>query len=33
VLGDPRRATAAHGRTLLTKLSIDLVAAVDAWWE
>ena len=33
VLGDPRRATAAHGRTILTRLSIDLVAAVDEWWE
>jgi mycofactocin system creatininase family protein len=33
VLGDPRRATASHGRSLLTRLSIDLVAAVDEWWE
>ncbi len=33
VLGDPRGATAAHGRTILTRLSIDLVAAVDEWWE
>ena len=33
VLGDPRRATATHGRNLLTRLSIDLVAAVDEWWE
>ena len=33
VLGDPRGAAAAHGRALLTRLSIDLVAAVDAWWE
>ncbi len=33
VLGDPRRATAAHGRTLLTRLSIDLLTAVDSWWE
>ena len=33
VLGDPRRATASHGRTLLTHLTIDLVAAVDEWWD
>ena len=33
VLGDPRRATATQGRNLLTRLSIDLVAAVDEWWE
>ena len=33
VLGDPRGATAAHGRSLLTRLTIDLVAAVDEWWE
>jgi creatinine amidohydrolase len=33
VLGDPRRATAAHGRSLLTRLTIDLVATVDEWWE
>jgi creatinine amidohydrolase len=33
VLGDPLRATALHGRTILTRLSIDLVAAVDEWWE
>jgi mycofactocin precursor peptide peptidase len=33
VLGDPLRATASHGRTMLTRLSIDLVAAVDEWWE
>ncbi len=33
VLGDPRMATATHGRSLLTRLSIDLVAAVDEWWE
>ena len=33
VLGDPRRATESHGRNLLTRLSIDLVAAVDEWWE
>lgn len=31
VLGDPRRATANHGKTLLTRLIIDLVAAVDEW--
>jgi creatinine amidohydrolase len=31
VLGDPRRATASHGKTLLTRLTIDLVAAVDEW--
>jgi creatinine amidohydrolase/Fe(II)-dependent formamide hydrolase-like protein len=33
VLGDPRGATASHGRSILTRLSIDLVAAVDEWWE
>ena len=33
VLGDPRMATATHGRSLLTRLSIDLVSAVDEWWE
>ena len=33
VLGDPRGATAAHGRSLLTRLTIDLVAAVDEWWQ
>ncbi|MEI7547242.1 MAG: mycofactocin biosynthesis peptidyl-dipeptidase MftE [Actinomycetota bacterium] len=32
VLGDPTRANATHGRALLTRLSIDLVAAVDDWW-
>ena len=32
VLGDPRGATVAHGRALLTKLRIDLIAAVDEWW-
>ena len=32
VLGDPRHATASHGRNLLTRLNIDLVAAVDEWW-
>jgi mycofactocin precursor peptide peptidase len=31
VLGDPRPATASHGRALLTRLIIDLVAAVDEW--
>jgi creatinine amidohydrolase len=31
VLGDPRMATASHGKTLLTRLTIDLVAAVDEW--
>ncbi len=31
VLGDPTGATAARGRTLLTRLTIDLIAAVDEW--
>ncbi len=31
ILGDPRRATASHGKALLTRLTIDLVAAVDEW--
>ncbi len=31
VLGDPRPATASHGKALLTRLVIDLVAAVDEW--
>ena len=31
VLGDPRQATASHGKALLTRLVIDLVAAVDEW--
>jgi creatinine amidohydrolase len=31
ILGDPRRATANHGKALLTRLTIDLVAAVDEW--
>jgi mycofactocin precursor peptide peptidase len=31
VLGDPRPATANHGKALLTRLIIDLVAAVDEW--
>ena len=33
VLGDPRGATATHGRSLITRLTIDLIAAVDEWWE
>lgn len=33
VLGDPAGATAVHGRSVLTRLVIDLVAAVDEWWE
>ena len=33
VLGDPTHASAVHGRALLTRLSIDLVAAVDEWWQ
>jgi creatinine amidohydrolase len=33
VLGDPRQATARHGKALLTRLTIDLVAAVDEWWS
>ena len=32
ILGDPLHASASHGRTILTHLSIDLVAAVDEWW-
>ena len=32
VLGDPRSATTSHGKALLTRLTIDLVAAVDEWW-
>jgi mycofactocin system creatininase family protein len=31
VLGDPQGASALHGRSLLTRLTIDLVAAVDSW--
>ncbi|MDP9463143.1 MAG: mycofactocin biosynthesis peptidyl-dipeptidase MftE [Actinomycetota bacterium] len=31
VLGDPRGATANHGKALVTRLIIDLVAAVDEW--
>lgn len=33
VLGDPLRASANAGRTMLTRLTIDLVAAVDEWWR
>lgn len=33
VLGDPRHASTRHGRGLLTRLTIDLVAAVDEWWD
>ncbi|MEI8239481.1 MAG: mycofactocin biosynthesis peptidyl-dipeptidase MftE [Actinomycetota bacterium] len=33
VLGDPLRANAGQGRAMLTRLSIDLVATVDEWWE
>ena len=33
VLGDPRRATAARGRTLFTTLSLDLFAKVEEWWD
>jgi creatinine amidohydrolase len=32
VLGDPTGATAREGRDLLTRLTDDLVAAVDGWW-
>ncbi len=32
VLGDPTQATAAHGRSVITRLTIDLVNAVDEWW-
>jgi mycofactocin system creatininase family protein len=31
VLGNPRGSTANHGKALLTRLIIDLVAAVDEW--
>ncbi|HEY0519661.1 MAG TPA: mycofactocin biosynthesis peptidyl-dipeptidase MftE [Ilumatobacteraceae bacterium] len=31
VLGDPRSATANHGKALITRLVIDLIAAVDEW--
>lgn len=33
VLGDPSQASASHGRALLTRLTVDLVAAVDEWWN
>lgn len=33
ILGDPLRASANAGRTMLTRLTIDLVAAVDEWWR
>jgi creatinine amidohydrolase len=33
VLGDPRGASRGSGRSLLTRLTIDLVAAVDEWWD
>lgn len=33
VLGDPREASDVHGRALLTRLVVDLVAAVDEWWR
>jgi creatinine amidohydrolase len=33
VLGDPHGASASHGRTLLTRWRIDLIAAVDEWWS
>ena len=32
VLGNPDGATAGHGRSLITRLTIELVAAVDEWW-
>lgn len=31
VLGDPSGASATHGRVLLTRMIVDLVAAVDEW--
>ena len=31
ILGDPRGASAGHGKATLTRLIIDLVAAVDEW--
>jgi creatinine amidohydrolase len=31
VLGDPAGASATHGRVLLTRMVVDLVAAVDEW--
>lgn len=33
VLGDPTNASAGHGRALLTRLVVDLVATVDEWWN
>lgn len=33
VLGDPRAASVNQGRSLLTRLTIDLVATVDEWWD
>lgn len=33
VLGDPTGASGVHGRALLTRLVVDLVAAVDEWWR
>ncbi len=33
VLGDPTTASATHGRAILTRLTVDLVAAVDEWWS
>jgi len=33
VLGNPAGASAGHGRSVLTRLTIDLVSAVDEWWE
>ena len=32
ILGDPTQADHVHGRALLTRLTIELVAAVDEWW-
>lgn len=31
VLGDPTGASATHGRVLLTRMVVDIVAAVDEW--
>lgn len=33
VLGDPTGASASHGRALLTRLTVDIVASVDEWWH
>ena len=33
ILGDPTHASSRHGKSLLTRLTIDLVSAVDEWWE